>query len=399
MKPYKLLPLALGTFAIGTDLFMIAGILQLIGAGLNVSLAVTGSLVTVFAIVNAVSAPVLATVTANRDRRRLAMESMGVFALMNLICAFSPSFIFLLLARVVAAAAAATFSPAATTIAAANVAPENRGKAIAIVTGGLTIALALGVPIGTAMGHILGWRVTFVFVALLSGIAVIGIGLTFPPVAGVPGATLRQRLAPLGQTTLGICFLQTVVVIAGTFVVYTYIGSFIKEFFTNATFEISALLFLYGVGSIIGNYAGGRAVDHWGANGVAVMTVSGMAVILGLLSVIGSIHISNMIAVVLCGIVLFAWASVGWGFAPAQFTRIAHLVKDPQQMQLAFALNGSAMQLGTAIGALVGQLLVSDGRLIDIGWSGSILELLALILLAVSFRSSARVRRDAESGV
>lgn len=392
MKLYKLAPLSLGTFAIGTDLFMIAGILQMIGAGLNVSLAAAGALVTVFAVVNAISAPILATATANRDRRRLAMECMGLFALMNVICAFSPNYVLLLLARIVAAAAAATYSPAATTIAVSNVAPENRGKAIAIVTGGLTVALVLGVPIGTAVGHLLGWRATFLFVALLSAIAVIGIGLTFPRVAAMQRTTLRQRLAPLGQATLNICFLQTAVVIAGTFVVYTYIGSFIEQFLTSATVLVSALLLLYGLGSIIGNYAGGRACDRWGANRVAVITVSGMAVCLALVSVVGTLQISNTAAIVLCGITLFTWASVGWGFVPAQFTRIAHLAKGPEQMQLAFALNGSALQLGIAIGALVGQVLVGNGLLIGIGWAGSIFELLALVLLAFGLRASARAR-------
>lgn len=391
MKLLKLAPLAIGTFAIGTDLFMITGILPLIGKGLDVSLAATGALVTVFAVVSAVSAPILATLVGHRDRRLIAMVSMALFAFANLFGAISINYGLLLLSRIMAAGSAALYTPAATTLAVSKVAPEHRGKAISIVTGGLTVSLIMGVPIGTLIGHLWGWRATYIFVALIALVALGGVALWFPRTAGSLGPSLRERLAPLAQPILAVTLAQTMIVIAGTFVVYTYLGTFIARYITSIPTEIALLLLIYGTGAILGNFGGGRIIDQLGPNRVAIIAVTGMAVILGLLSVIGvTAHQLGDSVSILFGAALLAWATIGWAFSPAQYARLARTLDNQQQMQIAFALNGSALQLGTGIGALFGQWLVSKGLLADIGWGGSIFELLGLGLFVVGLRVTGR---------
>lgn len=387
MKLLKLAPLAIGTFAIGTDLFMITGILPLIGKGLDVSLAATGALVTVFAIVSAVSAPILATFFGHRDRRLIAMASMVLFAFANLLGAVSINYGLLLFSRIIAAVSAALYTPAATTLAISKVAPEHRGKAISIVTGGLTVSLILGVPIGTLIGHLWSWRATYLFVALIALVALVGVAIWFPRMAGSLGPNLRERLAPLKQPMLALTLTQTMIVIAGTFVVYTYLGTFIARYIISTPVEITLLLLIYGTGAILGNFGGGRIIDRLGPNKLAVIAVAGMAVFLGLLSVIGmAAHQLGDFAAILFGTVLLAWATIGWAFSPAQYARIAHTLNDQHQMQIAFALNGSALQLGAGIGALFGQWLVSKGLLTDIGWGGLIFEVVGLLLFVIGFK-------------
>lgn len=398
MKLLKLAPLAVGTFAIGTDLFMISGILPLIAKGLDVSLAAAGALVTVFAAVSAASAPILATFVGHRDRRLVGMASMGMFALANLLGAISISYLSLLLTRVIAAASAALYTPVATTLAISTVEPEGRGKAVSVVTGGLTVSLVLGVPIGTLIGDLWGWRATYIFVALIALIALSGIATWFPRVAGSLGPSLRERLAPLRQPMLAVILAQTTIVIAGTFVVYTYLGTFIEQNITSTPAAVTLLLLVYGAGALLGNFGGGRLIDWLGPNKVVVIAIIGMSVFLGSLSVIGLVaNGQGAFESLLFGAALFAWATIGWAFSPAQYVRLAHMLKNQQQMQIAFALNGSALQLGTGIGALIGEWLVSQGLLTDIGFGGAIFEFLGLGLAGVGSIMARRKLQGAAS--
>ena len=163
--------LMLGMFALGTDLFVMAGVLPRIAADLGVDLARAGWLVSAFAIVYGLAAPLLAAATSGLPRRSAALGALAVFALANLLSALSTSFTLLLASRVLAALGAATFSPLASSVAATAVAPEQRGRALALVFGGTSAATVLGSPLGTWMAHAWGWRSTFgaVFALALLG--------------------------------------------------------------------------------------------------------------------------------------------------------------------------------------------------------------------------------------
>lgn len=391
MEFLKFLPLAIGTFAIGTDLFMIAGILPVISRDLHVSLSATGALITVFAVVSAVSAPILASLLGQSDRRFIAMMSMFVFALANLFGAISTSYAFLFMSRIIAAGAAAIYTPCATAIAVVNVTHEHRGKAISMVTGGLTVSLVFGVPIGTLLAHLVSWRTTYLFVALVALFSLPGIRFLFPCVEIASCPNIRKRLSPLSNPSLAITLAQTTIVIAGTFVVYTYLGAFISRYLTSSPSDISLFLLLYGGGAIVGNFAGGRIIDRLGANLVAIIAVAGMAIVLSMLSFIGVSHLSDRTAFILFGASLVSWASIGWAFSPAQYARIAQLTTSANNMQIVFALNGSALQLGIALGALCGQWMVKHEMLVNIGWIGSIFELVGLGLIVIGLQKYPRI--------
>src|SRR5256714_8524813 len=163
--------LALGTFAIGTEGFMIAAILPNIAADLVISVALAGSLISIFALAYALSSPILTALTGRVDRRKLLLAAVTIFSLANVVAASTHTFWGLAAARVLLACAAGIYTPNANALAGALVPPERRGRAIAIVNAGLTVAIAIGVPLGAVAGNRLGWRMTFVGVAVMSGAA------------------------------------------------------------------------------------------------------------------------------------------------------------------------------------------------------------------------------------
>jgi predicted MFS family arabinose efflux permease len=153
--------LALGTFAVGTESFMVAGLLPGMASDLAVSIAAAGQLVTAFAFAYALSSPILTALTSHIGRRTLLILAMGVFALANLIAWSAQDYRQLMAARIVLAFAAGLYVPGANALASAVAAPERRGRAIAIVNGGLSLAIAFGVPLGALIGDGMGWRATF----------------------------------------------------------------------------------------------------------------------------------------------------------------------------------------------------------------------------------------------
>ena len=148
--------MALGAFAIGTEGFMIAPLLPRLAGDLKVSVAEAGQLVTVFALTYALSSPILTALTGALNRRRLLVFSMIGFAAANGVAFAARDYWMLMGARVLLAVAAGLYSPNANALAGALVSAERRGSALAIVSGGTSIAVALGVPLGAIVGHEIG---------------------------------------------------------------------------------------------------------------------------------------------------------------------------------------------------------------------------------------------------
>src|SRR6201985_3183686 len=172
--------LTLGAFAIGTEGFMIAGLLPALARDLNVGLSAAGQLVTAFSLAYAVAAPVIAVLAAGVEGRRLLALAIAGFSIANLLAALAPSYAGLLAARLLLALSAASFMPAASGYAAALGGPERRGRALSLVTNGLTLAIIAGVPLGVLIGQGFGWRATFLGVAVLASLSLLGIIVRLP---------------------------------------------------------------------------------------------------------------------------------------------------------------------------------------------------------------------------
>ena len=379
----RLLTLALGTFAIGTGSFVFAGLLEGVARDLSVSVGAAGHLVTVFAVTYAVSSPVLVTLAGGVAPRRILMAAMAVFALANAAAVVAPTFGLLLLCRVLAACGAAVFTPTALAVAAGLAPPEERGRSLSVVTGGLTVSFVIGIPLGSIIGTLSSWRMTFVMVAALGAVAVLGIR-ALPNVEAPAAVSLRERVDALRQPAVVAALCLTTLGLMGGFVVFTYVSLLLTEITGFGGAGVSGMLFLFGVAAMFGNSLGGYGADHVGYARL-------MAAILILLS-LALLGFSPLVA--LSGtalvfpatvLVLAVWGVAGFALNPLQQYRIVELA--PCTRNVALSLNASAIYLGQGVGAGLGALAVGYGSLAALGWTGALCVVAALVLLLLTNRA------------
>jgi predicted MFS family arabinose efflux permease len=376
--------LTLGAFAIGTEGFMIAGLLPALAGDLHVGLPAAGHLVTAFSLAYAIVAPVMAVLTAGLERRRLLAVAMGGFALANLLAALAPGYVGLLGARLLLALSAASFMPAASGYAAAVGGPERRGRALSMVTNGLTLAIIAGVPLGVLVGEGFGWRATFLGVAGLAALSLLGIIARLPRQS--PGATagLGERLALAKRLDVLAVLSTSVLTVAGTFTVYTYLGVFLAGVAGVGPQGLALVLLGFGLASAVGTWLGGITADRWGAR-PTVIVGSGLALVayfaLSLGAVLGP---ARAMPVMLPAILL--WGLASWGLMTAQQARLVALA--PALAPVSLSLNSSAIYLGSATGAAAGALVIADGAVGRLGWVAAGFSLSALLVVLASGRSA-----------
>lgn len=366
--------LALGAFALGTDLYVISGVLPEIARGAGVSIALAGQLVTIFALAYALGSPVLAVASARMERRRLLLTALGVFAVANVGAALAPGYGPLVAARLLAALAAAVYTPVATAAAVSLVAPERRGRALAMVTAGMTLATLFGVPLGTLIGRVFGWRATFGLVAALAVLAAIGLILSLPALPAVPVVSLRSRFALLADGQLVGLLMVTLLALTGSFSVYTYLLPLLDHLHPSAS-QAMVLFAAFGAGGVVGNALGGVAADRFGTSRTVVVDLMALAGILALFAMAERSLIGS-------GGLLFAWGFAGWAWYPSQQHRLVE--RAGRAATTALALNGSAIYLGIALGGVMGGLLLG-------GAGSAVLPLAATGVVALSLLISVLV--------
>jgi predicted MFS family arabinose efflux permease len=383
--------LALGAFAIGTEGFMISPLLPGLAADLSVSIETAGQLVTVFALAYGLSSPVLTALTGNVNRRKLLLLSMVAFTLANILAWSSPNYWALMGARVLLAFSAGLFVPGANALASAIVPPERRGRALAVVNGGITVAIALGVPLGAIVGHKLGWRMTFAGVALLSAIATAKLvtGLPRGIGSGIPTANLRERIAVARQPLILLTLLVTTLWATGAYTVYTYLALLLTSVAGLEGVQISMVLFMWGLAAAIGVTLGGAANDRFGPRSVVIPTILLMALAFGSLSVTAS-FLAPSAALMPVLVAIAVWGVTHWAFFPAQQARLIQIA-GLNVASIVLSLNASFMYIGFSIGAALGGLTLAKGSVADLGWVAGMCELAAVLLTVVIMRTRASV--------
>ena len=373
--------LALAAFAIGTEAFVIAGLLPIVSADLQISVAATGQLVTAYALAYALGSPILAVTFNNFDRRDVLTLALSGFIAANLLAVAATSFPLLLASRVLMAMGAALCTPTAIGVAVALASPERRGRAVALVTSGITVATVIGVPLGTMVGNQFGWRATFVMVAALGAVALAGVLYGVP--RGLPNstATLGERLAVARHPGVLYALATTVLWAIGGFTVFTYLAIPLQGLGFNAA-DISLALLIFGSAAAIGNMLGGTLADRFGPLPTAAVGLAGMATALVLLSLaLKSATPDHARYAVL--LLVFGWAIAGWAFYPAQVASIIRI--DPRSSVIALSLNASALYLGFALGGAAGGIVLSILGPTDLGWVGG--SSVAASLAVLLFRS------------
>lgn len=374
------LVLALGTFAVGTDAFVVAGFLPSMADSLHVSETAAGQSVTVFAAAYAVLSPVLATLTARLPRRILLITALLTLGAANLLSALAPNLAMLIASRIIAAAGAAAYTPNAGAVSAALVRPELRARALAVVVGGLTVATALGVPLGNLISHWLGWRSALGVVAGLCLLVAVGVRLIMPELPGNPRVPLRTRLAVLRRPTVLTVLPLTVLGMGACYTAYAYSVPVLKAVRIPES-AMLWMLFLYGLGAVLGNMAAGYATDRWGSVRVLTVGYVTMALALGVLAWIAAVH-SSLRPVV--GLLVLLWGASSWCQTPPQQHRL--IGGAPQEASLVVSLNSSGIYLGIGLGTVLGGIALPAGKT-TVYSLGAVLAVVALLFLRITART------------
>ncbi|WP_081163029.1 MFS transporter [Ensifer aridi] len=374
--PLAIFALTIAAYAIGTTEFVIVGLLPTVAADLDITLPLAGLIVSVYALGVTFGAPTLTALTGRIERKPLLLGLMALFAVGNTAAALSPSYEVLLVARVLSAFAHGVFFSVGSTIA-ADLVPENRrASAIAMMFMGLTVAIVTGVPIGTYIGQVFGWRATFWAVAALGVVAFAGIATLLPgTLSKAAPAGLLDQVRVLGSGRLLIVFAMTALGYGGTFVAFTFLAPILQEITGFSEESVSLILVLYGVAIAIGNVAGGKIANHNPVKALVGLFLL-QALVLAIFSFTAASPVLTLVTLAALGFLSFA-------NVPGLQLYVVQLAKEhrPGAVDVASALNIAAFNLGIALGAWLGGTIVDSSLgLAATPWVGAILVAVALLL-------------------
>jgi len=371
--------LALGTFAIGTEGFMIAPLLPTMAVDFHMSVPLVASLVIVFTLVMSLSSPVTTVLTGSMNRRAVLLSAISLFTAGNLVAAVSPDFATLMVARIMMAVASGLYVPAANALAGAVVGAEKRGRALAIVSGGVTIAIALGLPIGAVVGHALGWRATFAMVAAMGVTAIVGItvGIDRNAGSGLPVAGLRDRFGVVGQSAVRRLLAVTLFWSVGAYAAYPYVAPYLTSVLGFGASGIGATVSMWGTFAALGVMTGGMLNDRFGSNRVVAGSLALLAASFLVMAMATALSPIAALLPVLAAVA--AWGFSVWSFFPAQMARLI-AAGTPSQASVALSLNTSTMYFGFSVGSAIGAGVLGTGAVWGIGLVAGISEAIALVL-------------------
>ncbi|WP_024514309.1 MFS transporter [Bradyrhizobium sp. Tv2a-2] len=376
----RLLILALGMFALGTDNFVVAGVLPEMSRSFDVSIGAAGQLTTVYAVAYALLSPTIAALTGHISRKVLLITGLIVFVLANLGTAMAPNFALAIVSRVVAGLGAALFSPTATAAAASIVPAERRGVALSVVTMGLTISTALGAPIGTLIGGLTDWHWTMVFVALLAGMSAIGISVLLSHIPMLPVISLRQRLSPLADTRMGLTLATTFLFLGAAYTIYTYLAVVFDRATDGNPTNLAGLLVLWGVSGTVSTFVVGRLIDVIGNGRVLVTLLAFLMIDFVLLPWTSGSLVTAIPA-------MLVWGFCGWGAVVPQQHRIVSIAS--HIAPLALGLNNTAMFLGVTLAGLIGAAGIHLFGSYALGYIAAALAAAALMAAEIAARKIA----------
>lgn len=376
----RLVGLALGTFAIGIEGFVVASLLPQIAGDTGVTLVQAGYLVVTYAFAYAIGAPVAAALTGSLDRRTVLTGSTLVFVAGALLAAVSPTYILLLAARLLIAVMAGLYAATAQATAVAISEPHHRARAIAAIVGGTTLAVAFGAPLGAFISAFAGWRVTYYFIALIGALAALVVWFMLPRGLYADRLTIAQRLGVVRHPGLFPALLTMLLYMTGPFAVYTYIAAVAVEGTGLSRSLMPVVLLAFGIGAAIGNFLGGQFSDRFGATRTVVIASVLNAVVL--MSVSWIMNLPDNIAGPSLIAIMVIWGVIAWMFPPAQASRVLAIA--PESAPLALSLNYSALYLGVAFGSMIGGQVIAHIGLEYLGWIGGLFPLMGLVVIRLA---------------
>ncbi|MEV6544811.1 MFS transporter [Streptomyces sp. NPDC051665] len=344
--------LALGGFGIGLTEFVIAGLLPQVSHGLHVSTAAAGWLISGYALTVAVGAIAVTAATAFLPQKPVLVGLVALFVAGNLLSAIAPGYGLMLLGRVIAALCHGSFFGIGSLVARRLVPPERASRAVALMFTGLTVANVLGVPFGALVGERWGWRATFWAITAIGAVALIAIAALIPGWAGARDgrADLRTQLRAFRSTQVWLTLTATALGYGGMFGAFSYLAYTFTRVAGFSTTDVAWLLVVYGTGLVVGNIAGGRGADH-NRDVTLLVSLAGLAITLLTFGLLANSRPASVVLVFLLGV--FGFATV-----PGMITRVTDAAGG---VPLAASANVSASNVGNAVGAWAGGLVISAG--------------------------------------
>jgi len=369
-----LFALALGTFAIGTGEFGSNGIIQLFSSDLDVSVPVATYAITAYAFGVMIGSPGITILAARVNRRTLLLGLMALFLTGNLLSALAPDIALFIIFRFVTGSVQGAFFGAGAVVAAYVYGPGKGGKAFATVMGGLTIATIVGSPLGTFIGQVTSWRVTYLAVVGIGALATLALFAWLPRTDDLRGGPVTNELGALRRLNVWLMVTVAALGISSIFAVYTFIGPFVTDAAHRSASVIPFALAVFGVGMAVGNYFGGQVADRYESRGL----VAGFGGVLVLLVVIGTG--GSNVAVLLPA--LFGVGATMMFAIPTIQVRLTAAA--PDAPTLMGALDLAALNLANSLGAIGGSITLDAGwGTLSTVWAGFVLTSAGLLLFAV----------------
>ncbi|UTH14147.1 MFS transporter [Macrococcus equipercicus] len=350
MSYTKLFTFILSIFVVGMVELMIAGILTLVSDDLHISEALAGQLVTIYAFTFALSGPLLVKLTEKYNPKWVLLITMGVFIIGNAINAAGPTFAVIVVGRIIASAAAALIVVKLLALTVVLSRPEVRGKMLGLVYIGFSGANVFGVPIGTKIGELFGWRATFWMIVAVSFIAAVLLMFQLPsriaPVSPATAGKVKSKLLYPKEAAKYISI--TFLILAANSAVFTYISPIMINGGYHLS-EVSIALFIAGIGSMTGTSLGGAMTDKLGSRKWLLLSIAIFILSVLLLNVTLPVYLLLLL-------IILTWNLSEWGTNPAiQMGIINQVEGDTSQIM---AWNMSALNAGIGFGALIGGVLV-----------------------------------------
>jgi DHA1 family inner membrane transport protein len=386
-----LLSLAVGGFGIGATEFVAMGVLPQIASDLlpelwasrqEDAIARAGLVISAYALGVVVGAPLIAATLARFPRKRLLVGFAAFFTIGSLLSALAPTFELAVVARFVAGLPHGAYFGIAALVAADLMGAGKRGRGVAFVLSGLTIANVVGVPLITWLGQTAGWRASYLVVAGIFLLTTVLVAALLPSQPGDPAATLRRELGALRRGQVWLALLIGSVGFGGFFAVYSYISPLVTQVAGLSPAFVPWALVLFGLGMTTGNFVGGRVADA-GAIRAVLWLFPPFIVVMVVVALTAQWP-------VMLGIGVFLVGGLSAALSPAIQTRLMDVAGDSQT--LAAAINHSALNIGNSLGAALGGAVIAGGLgYTSPSWVGAGLGVLGFALTVLSWRVGHRI--------
>ena len=372
--PIAIWMLAIGAFAIGMTEFVIMGLLPNIARDFDVSVSQAGQLITGYALGVDLGGRRIIKKKIKWNRKYLLLALMAIFIVGNIAASFSPNYGFMMTSRIITSLAHGSFFGIGSILAASMVKPEKRASAMALMFMGLSMSNILGVPFGTLIGQNFGWPMTFIIISVIGALALIGIIIFVPMKKETVKSSVLNELKILKEKRLWLTLAVTLFGFSSVFAYFTYISTVLIDVSHVQENLISYLLIIFGIGVTLGNVVGGKLAD-WNLN-KALKIIFSVFILYFILLYFVQMNGLLMVA----GI--FFFGLIGFSMSPSLQYKSTLISQDAPT--LASTLNQSAFNLGNALGAFIGGVVVTNLPVASLSLIAPILTVIGLIFLFIN---------------